>query len=367
MQPITTLTINGFTLNQSRGKHTDLAFISLKIALKAYFSTYQTFRGSLHIVDSANAHNQAEIDFNHTTAYCAACAECIVHFQHFAELACKEFLRNDHPLLADVALNKPEILYKLLHSESLTAEEESSIQSIEFSQALERLTKLIKDKKLKDWSLLNFIVEHNKTISALNTLRNRMWHRGIFILRYPALDEFFGGYVLPLVSEVLKHPTYAGNERLWRYMNLSCGIDPISEIISTTKTANYDMGKIALLKELGRAAFESPINTPMPADPAGLSNILSSFNNQHKERAKRIAALEAQQDYSTVKACPVCGVNSLIIYEQTGSVDHLDTGEPLEVWQYTDMVKCECCSFELWGGVKNAREYGFPAIEDYWP
>jgi hypothetical protein len=38
--------------------HVDLALISLKIALKANFSTYQTFKDSLHIFEFSPAYDQ---------------------------------------------------------------------------------------------------------------------------------------------------------------------------------------------------------------------------------------------------------------------------------------------------------------------
>jgi len=74
----------GFQLHEQLWKLNDLAFMSLKIALKAYFSTYQTMNNSLHIFD--DEHGNKSIDINHWPEYSIACSETIVHFQHFTEL-----------------------------------------------------------------------------------------------------------------------------------------------------------------------------------------------------------------------------------------------------------------------------------------
>jgi hypothetical protein len=79
--------------------------VSLRIALQAYFSTYRTMSYFLHMFEVNHGQpDQAAIDFNHGSDYCQNCAEAIVHFQHFTELVCKDFLRAEHPLLAIDAL-----------------------------------------------------------------------------------------------------------------------------------------------------------------------------------------------------------------------------------------------------------------------
>lgn len=359
---------DGFNLDQKGNFEIDLALISLRIALKAYFSTFQKFRSNLRIFETSATSGQKKIDAEeYSIAYCEACAECIVHFQHFAELVCKNFLRNDHPLLSDTALLKPEILHKLLHEKPLTSEEELTIKSIEFTEALERIIKLVETKNLKDWVSLSFIVENKSALTKLNALRNRVWHRGIFILRYTALDEFVGGHIFPFVSAVVAHPAYSAYKHLWRYKELSCGIDPIGAIASEMKTSdhNYNVGKIAFLKEIGRAAFENPL-IKLGKESGASKSIEKVFNNVPEKRAKAIALMESAQDHFKINNCPVCGTRSLVIYEIT---EHSDECEQ-EQWQrtYTNKIKCECCSFELdeGKGIKNASAYGFNEIDDYW-
>jgi hypothetical protein len=356
---------DGFNFNELRSLEIDLALISLKIALKAYFSTYQTSRFFLHSIDPSKNQNRDAIDANHGIEYCEACAECIVHFQHFAELVCKSFLREDHKLLA-VSLTNPEILHKLIHNDALTPEDENQIRSIEFSEALARIRSLIKVDRLKCQSSLQFIEEHHSTLFELNKLRNRIWHRGLFILRYNSLDEFVGGYVLPFVLDVLKHPSYSGNEIFWKYNSLSCKIDPINRIVEEIDKHQYDLGKIAFLKELGRAAFENPLDE-QNSELNHFKSISDYFDDKHRLRAERIADLEAAQDYSDIKACPVCGVKSLIIYQSDDIISINEDGEPSMTGLFTHLVKCENCSFCLeGGGIENASHYKFDNIDDYY-
>lgn len=361
----------GFSLNETRKKgnfEIDLALISLRIALKAYFSTYQTFRDKLGIFHPSANNNSKDTDSMHSIAYCEAYAECIVHFQHFAELVCKNFLRSDHSLLSDTALSRPIILHKLLKGDKLTSEENKNVKSIEFSEALKRIVELIKKKRLKDWQSLSFIENYKEQLEELNKLRNRIWHRGTYILHYSALDKFVGIHIFPFVAAVVSHPAYSSLKQVWKYDNLACGIDPIDGIISAMQNSNnYDIGKIAFLKELGRAAYQSPIKRSDVGGniPRSLEKLL---NQRHIERSVRVANTEAKLDNFKVTNCPVCDVKSLVIEEE---IESNDPGGEEWVIGYTTKVKCECCSFELIRGsgageIKNASDYGLTSIEDYW-
>jgi hypothetical protein len=361
-----TIAKDGFNFNARRGDDSDLAFISLKIALKAYFSTYQTFSTRLHIFDPSYKNEPGEIDSNHFNSYCEMCAECIVHFQHFAELVCKGLLRDDHPLLSDIALTNPKTLHLLLHGKTLTEEQKNAVRSIEFSEALKRISDLIDAGLLKDATTLKFFLNHKQTLEVLNSLRNKVWHRGLFILRYPALDQFIGGFVLPFVVDVLRIVKYQGKELSWKYTPLDSGIDPLVEIIKESSNANPDIGKLAFLKEMGRAAYQNP-SAPFKPVPGKAQNLTKLFSQRIHARALRIAKVEADQEYASISICPVCGVKALISYDETDSIECETGDDGIEAWNYVYMVKCECCSFKLEGaGLKNAVEYGFSGIADFW-
>lgn len=354
---ITQVVTNGFTLPGRGGTLADLVLLSLNVALKSYFSTYNLMKYSLHLFDSGVNNDQATIDFNHPTSYCLACSEAIVHFQHFAELICKEFLRQDHPLLAVDASSRPIVFHKLLKGETVTPDDQEGLKSIEFNEALDRLSKLIGEGRIGGGQL-GFVLQAKEVLQNLNTLRNRLWHRGIFILRYPALDELVGGFLLPFMKRIVSMPEYRDLDRFWKYKALACGIDPLEEIINEFGTDQYDLGKVAFLKELGRAAYQNPI--------VDVPN-LGFFNREIRRRAERAASAEVgEANISDVLRCPVCGVESLIVYDdvETEGEDYT-TGTYMKASRYTWQVKCLCCSFEINNHLKNPSKYGF-TMEDYW-
>ena len=190
-----------------------------------------------------------------------------------------------------------------------------------------------------------------------------MWHRGTYILRYPALDDFIGIYILPFVNEIINLPKYSKALPFWKYPVLHCEVDPIKEIISLYKSGVPNLGKTALLKELGRAAYANPIRQV---------SFFKHFNKILSAKAERIAKEEKfSSDVEKICTCPVCGVKSLVVYNETYS-NAEDLGEdevlnePYEVWQYTWQVKCMCCTFEIHDSdIANPSTYGL-SIEDYW-
>jgi hypothetical protein len=304
MTQLSDLVGDGFCLPREGRSLEGLALFSLRIAMKAYFSTYRSMRGSLHMFDSEDEETRQSIDANHSSSYCEAYAEAIVHFQHFAELACKDFLRKEHQLLALDASSRPVILHKLLMAEEVDQAQLEGLKSIEFSTTVERLCKLIKRNCMRDRGIY-FVKDHEDALTKLNSLRNRVWHRGRFILRYPALDEFVGRFVLPFVFPVVLLPGYANFADVWKYEELACGIDPIDQIRANFQTGQYDLYKVALLKELGRAAYANPIrNHP----------IFSRENDEYRSHAIRQAHVEmSNYALNTSQECPVCGTESLVI------------------------------------------------------
>lgn len=360
MRELQEITTDGFRIPDRGGRLVDLGLLSLRIALKSYFSTYQAMKYRLHMFDSKPGFEQDETDFNHQSPYFEMCAESLVHLQHFAELFIKEVLRKEHELLVSEASSKPLMLYKLVKGEWIETSELEGINTIGFSDACRSFFELLEEGKINNG--MSFVSAHKQSLKQLNTLRNRVWHRGTFVLRYPALDRFVGGYILPFIVQVLAMPEYSRLVDVWRYRSLHCGIDPITEILKTFQGGTYDIGKVAFFKELGRAAYANPIRK---------GGFFKYFDGRTKARAVRIAEGEAKLgEVERVSVCPVCGVESLVVYNETGSnADDLDPEEVLEEpfrkWRYTWQVECACCSFKLQNDVGNASTYGLP-IEDYW-
>lgn len=357
MSNIENITSNGFSLYEEGDSFTALAFYSLRIALRAYFSTYQTMKYNLNLFETNNRYNQETIDINHSSDYCEAFVESILHFHHFIELILKDLLRLEHPLLALDASRHHVLLHKLLNKESLDANEMEKLKSGEFFLILERICELIDKKRLGDIKL-NFILEDRQWLTELNVLRNRIWHRGTFILRYPALDELVGHYIFPFISSITSEDIFSINEESWKYKNLNCCIDPIDLISKEMLNHTFNLEKVAFLKELARAAYQNPLSRYR----------ISEYDNEELiKNAENIAKGSIGHDnVCGVKKCPVCGVHSLVVYEEVETEGWNPENESYDkVWYYTWQVKCFCCSFSIDNHLQNPSDYGLP-IEDYW-
>lgn len=363
------ITQQGFKVGGDGTSNINLALISLRLALKAYFSTYKSFSYRIRTLDAQRASTEEEIIHSHRSAYCEAYTECIVHFQHFAELSCKGFLRSDHQLLADSVIREPQLLHKLVHKKKLSVEEEQKLFSAEFSESLSRLRDLVKSGQLKGSGKLSFILDHYDALVQLNSLRNRVWHRGLYVLKYPALDELVGRYLLPYVVATLKHPMFKGEEINWKYKPLACGVDPITAIIKHFTTETYDIGKVAFLKELGRSAYVNRL-TPVvkkktKEKPLKKFTFQLISDSRQKARAERIAESEAALDYNHVTDCPTCGAKSLVVHEETDYDYDEETDDLTNYRRYTHEVHCESCTFTLEDAVKNASDYKIRGIKDF--
>ena len=355
MPNIQAIVSDGFSLQKNAGPIKDLALLSLRIGLKAYCETYRSMCTQMHLFDRDRDENTTV--FHHTDAYIENFAEAILHIQHFIELVCKDFLREEHPLLAVDASKKPTIMHQLLKEETVELEDMESLKSLEFSESFDRLIELIKKGRIGSGKL-DFLTGSSEALKRLNTLRNRIWHRGTFVLRYPSMDEFLGKYILPVIQRITDLPEFSSHSNLWRHQALQCGIEPIKELITENKVTAPNFRKIALLKELGRAAYSNPISD---------NPFLCYLNQEVKQRAQRLAKSEVLDHRAIeVEDCPICGIESLVIYEDVdvegADPDAIDNGR---AWRYTWKVTCMCCTFEIYDELRNASSYGLP-IPDYW-
>ncbi|WP_010191741.1 hypothetical protein [Bacillus sp. m3-13] len=325
----------GFNLMDGDHRQNGLAVSALKIAFNSYFKTYQSMKMIIpYILDG-----ERKDEFHHFK-YFEFYGETIVHFQHFAELVCKEILRQQHELLVlEPGRKKHVILYKLLNDNRLDESEIGGLNTIEAGATLERLVALINagliDEKYK------FILNHKNTIQKLNYLRNRIWHRGTYILNYRALDVFIGMYVIPFINDVLE----LSNElrianSIWHYGEIHTSINILKEIETEAKKGfDYDLTKVAFLKELGRAAYEHNNNDTAVVD------------SNKQERVKRTAQTElnADSEVGRICFCPICGMETLAVI-------------------FYDEIRCFNCSLNIiseGGIIKNPKEYGLTIEEEY--
>lgn len=337
------------------------AFLSLKTALHAYFETYRvSFEESQNPIKISKLAKPEKFDSN---LYKSLYFTTITHFQNFFELILKDFLRKIDELLA-VKWNEKftSSLYRKIKSKELCSN--VFCQSIEFSEALKRL-KIIQKENPKDDVIkkIEFLLvkENDETLFFLNDLRNRIWHRGLYYLFFSNLDCFVCGKILPLVKQITDLDWYTENKE-WIYKNLACDIDPIKSLISETSKHPINYEKIALLKEMGRAAYHNPI---IRLDD-NCSPIERAFKvNCNYETMKYVYAKvsTARNEFlSEVYVCPVCGQETLLKYE----LDDTSYDERAYYPHYIpEKLKCETCSFEIRSNIEDLSLCGIDC-KNFW-
>lgn len=340
----------GFLINETCHKIDDVASLSLNLSFKSYFSTYRSVDYYLILLSEKSKSEEGK-DCFYTTEYIENACEAIFHFQHFVELIIKDILHKEHELLLIDASKIHSLLYDLAKGEKYDNKDLQRASYIGYSLALERLVTLIKKNRL-DKNIYGFIKEANEWLKVINNLRNRIVHRGVFVLRYEALDYLFGKYVFPFVIKVASLPAYKKYVRFKRFMNNALEIDPVKELTKHFAEESYSLNKVSLLKEIGRASAENPLLNRKYA---------IRHDDEMKKRAELIArSLVSYDKLNVVKLCPICNTNSLVVYKDS----YFDVDEQ-ESYDSSYHVKCFCCSFELDNKIGDINKMNLN-IENYW-
>jgi len=351
---IETLSKDGFFLNEINSGYSNIAFLTLRSSLISYFQT--SIDLNLLLSDpNLETMDKTQKDKKHGIKYAGNSCNAILHFHHFVELILKDILRSVNVLLAVDASDKPILLYKLIQNEPISEIDKEVLKQIEFKTALDRVIALIKEKKLDD--SYKFIQDSRHWLEKINLLRNRISHRGVFILRYNALDELFGKYIFPFIIKITSLPQY--NDILMHQLNIcNDDINPIKDIITEYSKNKIDHYKIQLLKLLGNASYKNPI--------ISYNNNMFSFIYDDKiKHAKMIADIYAKKEYYyKIHKCPVCGIDALVP-EFDSFEEYNEDGEIINCIDYVYKVKCHFCSFELESYIINRLKNFNIKIEDY--
>ncbi|WMM11132.1 hypothetical protein RCG47_02890 [Staphylococcus simulans] len=338
----------------------DIVLNSLNIAIKSYFCSYASVREQF---DKRTYHETYSKDYYENFS------ETILHFHHFFELLLKELLKNEHKLLPIDITRESKVLVKLITNKPLEDNEKLNNNTLAFKSLLDRTCKLI---SLEPNIHFGFIKNHKASLDLLNDIRNGIWHKGENMLTYEAYDYLIGKYILPLAVKFLKCSNYMEKYKktqLWVFKGNSIKINPLELIIKEFEKEKIDIGKVAVLKELGRASYYSHYG-----------KVFGTFVEQKNKIAYQLAKAELVNGFESTNAilnCPCCGAESLVTYysdEITYSEEHMiedengyiQTCNTIAGNQYIDKVKCPNCTFQLnKKGLKNLKEYGFD-VEDYW-
>ena len=302
------------------GEITTSGLLSLKIAVENYFETFKNTDPNLFF---AEPNNETRFYFDYIKNF----FETIVHVEHFLEILVKDLLRQINPLLIIKISNSSILLYKLIEGTVVNEEEYEKDNLISFYESIEKIKSFIKQKVEIDESVkecFEVINKWNKSISKLMAYRNGLWHKANFVLTHRSFDLFMGQEILPLINELFA-TKYLQNKTLWRYQELSCGIDPIDEIIAEIKvnSEKYDFSKICSLKEIGRASYKIPFFSFSFGDRELFEEINSNIKKEKEEETRNIFF---NYKNSRIIDCPVCGIKSLVCL-------------PVQ-------CKCQSCSFE---------------------
>ena len=353
------ITNDGFELNINNSKINDVAFLSLRIALKAYFNTYKSISYSIesNYVIFEEVDEVLEKKLVYPTSYIENYCETITHLHHFFELVIKEIVKEKENFLIyygseDADKDKIKNYLKGVNVDTSSINTKDDL-TVNFTVLIDRLKSLV-NKGLFENSMYNFFSKFSDFLAKLNGLRNKITHQGIYILNYQALDDLCVGYVFPLIKEVLALPKY-GNEYIWRYSVVDSNIDLIQLLIDCNTKKEYRYAKIDVLKEIGRAAYENP---------------LCQTKWHYHINKSIIKSVESQAQYhfeqggvTNIKSCPVCGTKSLVLYNDW--VDLVTKDKKEEQVEIIYKIKCSCCSFELRTQPKDFDKMGLP-FENFW-
>ena len=285
MKNLDDLIKDGFYVSEVKDNRENIADYSLLGSLKSYFSTAEDLDRYLSTKDYI-AIGEKESKEILVGAYAIDACNAITQFQHFFELFLKDILLEHSKLLVYDASKKRELFIKLIDKENISDAELDGMNFIECSEAIERIKTLNKTGKLN--SKYQFIVDYFELFENLNRLRNRITHRGAFIINPSALDEIFGRYVIPFVNELESVKGY-GNIKSWNFNLKTNELDPFETISKEYLNGQVDENKIHLFKLIGDASYKNKLNFD-------LDIVLPFINDEIREQAKISAQVVAEQN-----------------------------------------------------------------------
>lgn len=323
--------LDGFYLGEKRRGLKNVGELSLQISIYSYISTYHAVGGNELSCYMKRMRNNIDHPKYVELAY-----ESILHFQHFIELYIKEILKNIHPILAINSSKKHLLTYQLLFKEAHSEDDVEKSNQLEFSEALARFFELFKKGKID--SKYQFIKDAKDWIEQVNWLRNRISHRGIFILKYESLDELFGNFILPFISDLFANDSSFNRDYYFKKTVLD--ISPLDEIINIFKSDSYELKTISLLKEMCRAIYNDPIEK---------HPFFKHLNDENIEKAEAMADYYINKKYNNQEKvnCPICGIESLILFMDTVFENEDEDGNTTSAYIYVYNATCCNCGFNI--------------------
>lgn len=328
--------------NDSQGE--DVAYYSLLIGINEYFKAYHRVYLSLSKYDR-NKRDIINLKIKESESYIESYLNVAIHIQHFFELEIKKILEKKHVLFSVDYKGDPIILNKLINNIPLSKEDTAKMKSVEFSEALTRLNKLVQNGTITD-SIGKMLTDNYKLLTALNQLRNTTIHRGRRILKYCELDELFSQNIFPLIKKLFEQSKYS--KYLWHYKDKGI-YEHILNIITEGNSTTLDYAKIAFEKEMARCKLilKNKVELDEYEDKEYIKKIVEKRNEQYTEQVFN------KEVYLKDKICPCCKNKTMFrgsemvgyITEEIG--DEMSGGgvQMIQVPEYVDYFECVWCSF----------------------
>lgn len=320
----------------------DAAYYSLLIGIRAYFTTYHNVAMNLRRFqkdDERRINDAAQENNNYIESY----INIAIHIQHFFELEIKRILEDKHILFAVDSKGDPLIMYKLLHNKELQHEDTEKLKSIEFSDALSRLKKLVQNNIIND-DVAKIFVAHEQLLKVINFLRNTTLHRGRRLMKYCSLDRLFAQNLLPFINEIMNQPYYALFKRSYDKSGI---YEIIDKIILEGKKDALDYTQIALLKEIGRCKLKLE----------SLPKLDETKDKDYIEKIIEKKMLYSGNDVVKIETkCPCCQYNTIFEGRELVGVDIEELGDEMgngagfrviHIPDYEGYFECAWCGFKI--------------------
>lgn len=325
---------------------TKSALASLRLAIKAYFKTYDvaTENGIVHDMSV----KEGEVFFDYcmervgdlcnNVNYQEVYMQCIFHFHHFFELLLKDILSSVDPkLVLKVKLDGDDSV-EIMNIFQNKKSDITELYTAEFMTSMKRVISLL---KLKDGFIpivAKTIQDNKQTLVDLNKLRNRAWHKGLYSLKITELDQFISQNILPLVMICLSQTNYNKLESYWKYRDSS--FDPILEIIKSGQESDVNYKRIAFFKAYGSACYNVP-----------------DWNIDLDLVEKKAAAIVDTIFDIKVETCFVCNYEALLVTTETDFSSDLE-GNNVSFWTNSTAAECLCCSLKIFPDIGEPNEHG---------
>ena len=352
MKKLDDLIKDGFYISEVKSDQDNIADYSLIGALKAYFSTAEDLDWYLSR-KSCNILTEKDLKVLLVGAYARDACNAIIQFQHFFELFLKDILLKHDKLLVYDASQNPELLVKLIDKDTILDSELEKLHFIECSDAIERIKTLHKNRKLD--SEYQFVDKYFELFVKLNRLRNRIAHRGAFIINPSALDEIFGRHVIPFVNELVGVVGYMHIKK-WTFNLRNQYLNPFDAIVKEYSNSPVDENKVHLFKLIGAASYRNIIDYE-------LDDVFGAYK-EIREKAEKNAKTLAERQMIDPVECPVCGCKSFV-REMDSFCEIDDKGEEIFGETFVDNIRCEQCGFHIENWLLNKlKDFSIP-MPDY--